>query len=158
MPLNFDKHAQKGNLFLKELAEELGNKKDTEHAGRILRAVFCTLRNHITVEESFQLMAQLPMALKSVYVSGWAPAKKIERKTRKRDDFINEVITADGRSAQKDFSRSAYGIDAVEAVFRTMNRYVSAGELDDVKAVLPQEIKELITDSLVEKKKPIHIK
>src|ERR1035437_3474255 len=34
MPLNFDKHAQKGNQFLKELAAEFGDGANTRRAGR----------------------------------------------------------------------------------------------------------------------------
>lgn len=153
MPLNFDKHAQKGNRFLKELAQELDDKKDIDRAGRILRAVFSTLRTHLTLDENFQLMAQLPMALKSVYIIGWSPSRKSIEKNRKKVDFINEVINSDGRSAQKDFLRPTDGEKAVKAVFRTMNRYVSSGEFNDIKAVLPEELKELINDSLDEKNK-----
>jgi uncharacterized protein (DUF2267 family) len=152
MSLNFDSYAQKGNLFLKELAEELGNKKDTERAGRILRAVFSTLRNHITPEESFQLMSQLPMALKSVYVTGWSPAKEPVGKIKSKHDFITEVITEDGRASQKDFPRSTDGENAVKAVFRTLKNYVSYGEFEDIMAVMPKEIKELIAQSIEEKK------
>jgi uncharacterized protein (DUF2267 family) len=68
MPLNFENHAQKGNKFLKELAEKLGDKTDTAKAGRMLRAVFQALRNHLTLEENFQLLSQLPVALKGIYV------------------------------------------------------------------------------------------
>ena len=67
MALDFEKYAAKGNEFLNRLAENLGD-EDRAHAARILRSTFRGLRNHLTVEESFQLLAQLPMALKSVYV------------------------------------------------------------------------------------------
>lgn len=55
MPLNFNKQAEKGEKFLNELVLELGNKTNKSKAGRILRSVFKTLRNHLTIEENFTL-------------------------------------------------------------------------------------------------------
>lgn len=153
MPLNFNNQALKGNLFLEQLAEALGDKKDIDRAGRILRSVFNVLRNHLTLEENFQLLAQLPVALKGVYVNGWSPAKKPAGKMKNKHDFIMEMIAEDGRSSQKDFQRSSYGEKAVKAVFGTMQNYVSYGEFDDIRAIMPKEIKELITDSIDKKRK-----
>ena len=70
---SFDHHAQRGNEFLHLLAFELGDKSNKEAAERITRAVFRSLRNLLTLEENFQLIAQLPLILKGLYVEGWAP-------------------------------------------------------------------------------------
>lgn len=67
MSLDFEKNARKGNEFVRRLAEELGAPLDK--AGRIIGAVFHALRNRLSHEESFQLLAQLPVSLKSVYVA-----------------------------------------------------------------------------------------
>ena len=91
MPINFDKHAQKGNEFINELALALGDKKERSKAGRILRAVFTALREHLSLEENFQFLSQLPAALKVVYIDGWMPTHHHEN-SRKKVDFILEVI------------------------------------------------------------------
>lgn len=143
MPLNFDKHATKGKLFLSQLSVDLGDGMDTDQAGRILKSVMHALRNHLTLEENFQLLAQLPMALKGLYVDGWSPMKG-RFIGRKKVDFLNEVMLSDGQNATVDFPSLRYTEHAVTTVFSTLRKYVSDGEMEDIRAVLPREIKSLI--------------
>ncbi len=70
MTLDFEKYAAKGNEFINKLAEHLNDPDNRDRAGRILRSVLRALRNRLTVEESLQLISQLPMAIKAVYVEG----------------------------------------------------------------------------------------
>jgi uncharacterized protein (DUF2267 family) len=77
MALDFEKYAAKGNEFVRLVAEDLQVSHD--RAGRIIRAVFHALRNRLNHEESFQLLAQLPMVLKGVYVDGWHFDKDFHR-------------------------------------------------------------------------------
>jgi uncharacterized protein (DUF2267 family) len=146
MPINFIKHAEKGNLFLKELALELGDESNTAKAGRILQAVFKTLRNYLTLEENFQLLSQLPMALKSIYINGWRPFAKYEV-SRKRSGFIEDVIASEGKNSWMDFSNLEDGEFAVNAVFKTMRKYVSEGEFKDIEAILPKQLKALVREN-----------
>jgi len=44
--------------------------------GRIVRSVFHVLRDMLSTEESLQLIAQLPMALKSLYMDGTTTNQK----------------------------------------------------------------------------------
>jgi len=57
MPLDFEKYAMKGNEFVNLLAKNLGDETGRARARRILRSVFRTLRNHLTLEESSDLLA-----------------------------------------------------------------------------------------------------
>jgi uncharacterized protein (DUF2267 family) len=123
MPLNFDKYAAKGNEFINALETELEN-KGRDHAARVLRSVFRALRNRLSVNESMQFAAQLPMALKAVYIDGWKPGKK-QKRIQTMDDFANEVIHEDGLT-----------------VMRTLSNYVSAGEMKDISSVFPISMKE----------------
>ena len=156
--MDFNKHAQKGNNYLKELATELGDSSDINRAGRILRAVFHTLRNHIPQEESFQLISQLPMMLKAVYVDSWIPNKQ-KNTSRKQNQFIEEIMQDDWFTLRKDFSKMEDGIKATKAVFRVLKNHISEGEFKDIEATLPKEIKELLKDRFEYKKikiKTIH--
>lgn len=76
MALNFNQYAQEGNAFLNEYTKQLGVGKDTEKAGRIFVSIMHALREIISVEESLQFIAQLPMFLKGAYVNGWNPKKE----------------------------------------------------------------------------------
>ena len=93
MSLDFEKYAAKGNEFVRLVADEL--EVSREKAGRIIRSVFHALRNRLTHEESFQLMAQLPMVLKGVYVDGWHFDKDLDR-IRHINDFLDEIRTKTG--------------------------------------------------------------
>jgi uncharacterized protein (DUF2267 family) len=140
MALDFEKYAMKGTEFLSLLKESLGT-EDDGHAARILRSTFRVLRNHFTFEESLQLLSQLPMAIKSVYVDGW---KKGEyKRIHNVDDFLLEIIQKDGDSARRDFVDNEEILDSVRAVIDTMRVYVSAQEMDQALATLPREIRGL---------------
>ena len=89
MALNFNKYATEGNTFLKEYTKEMNLGKDTEKAGRILAAILHSLRDIITIEESLQFIAQLPMFLKAVYVNGWTLRGKKKLKIKQMAEFID---------------------------------------------------------------------
>ncbi len=137
--MDFNKYAAKGNEFLNRLAENLGNPDNRDHAARVLRSTLHVIRDYITIEESIQLLAQLPMMLKAVYVEGWSTAEKNTR-IKTIDDFAAEVIHRDGNSAWRDFSNRDEVIQHIRKVIETLASYVSSGELEDVFSVLPKEI------------------
>lgn len=147
MSLNFEKNAAKGNEFLNQLTIELGIPNDKVKAGRILRSVLKTLRNRLTVEESMQFIAQLPMAIKALYIDGWKISKQPER-MKTVDDFMIGVLTEDRLAAISDFTSEEQTKAAIEAVFRTLSRYVSEGEFKDMIAVVPKELKEFFEESI----------
>lgn len=139
MSLQFYAYARKGHEFLDEVARELSI-SDVDRAGRLTRCVFRALRNKLTVPESFKLIAQLPMALKAVYMDGWKhPDDSIGTTTA--SDFISEVIKEDDRSAWRDFSTEDEVKDAVSAVFRVLASHTVAGEFLNIVKVLPQELR-----------------
>lgn len=141
MTLNFEKYAAKGNEFVNKVAVRLGDEENRDRAGRVLRSVLKALRNRITIEESLQLLSQLPMAIKSVYVEGWKVQHEFVR-IKTIEDLAEEVMKEDGLSAWRDFSSTAEAIDAIEAVMKTLADYVTAGELHDVIDLMPKEIKQ----------------
>lgn len=146
MPINFRKHAQKGEAFLNELALALGDPADTARAGRVLRAVLYTFRDRIPPVESLQLIAQLPLFIKAVYVDGWQIGHENSR-IRHLDDFIQAVRQADGRRGNTDFTSDAEVEEAIHAVFRVIKSYVSEGEIEDVIAGLPMELRPLVAEA-----------
>lgn len=144
MSLHFQEHARKGEEFIKEIAAELGT-EDIDRAGRVFRSVIRALRSRMTIEESFQLIAQLPMAIKSVYVEGMkvnlhpAHFNHIEQ-------FREQVIREDDWAALKDYYYDGAVEEAIYAVFKVLSRHVSAGEMSKVLEVLPAEIRLLFQD------------
>ncbi len=140
--MDFLKYAHKGNQFLAEVAKELGEDYTINESGRIVRSVLHVLRDIISLEESLQLISQLPMALKSVYVDGWnnhRPNKRI----RHMDHFIHAVVEKDGPPGRSDFGAKSDRLLKIQVVFRVLKRYVSKGEIEDIRAVLPKDLKVL---------------
>ncbi len=144
--MNFEKYAEKGNLFVKELAQELGCPDNKKKAGRILKAVLKALRNRLSHEESMHLLAQLPMCIKAIYVDGWKLSETPE-KIKNVSEFVEEVMKYDRPRAQQDFADKDDAIRAIKAVFRVIKRHISDGEAQDVEAELPKQLKELWEDA-----------
>jgi uncharacterized protein (DUF2267 family) len=145
MSLNFEKYAAKGNELVNMLAGDLQVPRDK--AGRILRAVLHGLRNRLNIDESFELLSQLPMALKAVYVDGWKPSRKFKR-IQHLSEFLDEIRKEDRNQAGYDFGNNTKATEAVKAVFRTLSYFISDGETHDMAEMMPGEIKKLIKETL----------
>ncbi|MCX7760549.1 MAG: DUF2267 domain-containing protein [Hydrogenothermaceae bacterium] len=142
--MNFEKYVEKGNLFLKELAQEIGVPDDRDRAGRILRTVLHVLRDRLTLEESFDLISQLPMCIKAIYVDGWKPKPVPDKSIKSVEDFVQAVLEHDARAAGKDFGNEEHALQMIKAVFRVIKRHVSDGEFQDIKGDLPKHLKPLL--------------
>jgi uncharacterized protein (DUF2267 family) len=135
----FESAIRTTNTWLNELTEELGW-EDRHRACRALRAALHALRDRLTVAEAVDLGAQLPMLLRGLYYEGWDPNGKPVRE-RKREDFRAHIAAA----FRDDPAASPEG--AAWAVFKVLQRHVSAGEIGDVKGLLPAEIRALWPES-----------
>lgn len=142
----FDKHAQEGNTFLAQLAREMGEPDDPKKAERVLKAVLHTLRDRLTLEESFQLMAQFPLFLKGLYASEWKPRQEPLR-IRHVEEFIGQASIRD-RSAEQDFVNTERAAFLIKKVFQVLGQYVSDGEWQDVLDNLPKQLHPLVAPAL----------
>ena len=145
MTTPFDKYAAKGNDLLHLLSEDI--QISNEKAFRILKAVLHVLRDHVNINESMQLMSQLPVAIKGIYVEQWHVGAAVKR-LHTANDFFDEVCRYDKGMVLQDFENYEAVEKSVKAVFRTLNYYLSEGEFEDIIAVMPGEIKKLIEGSI----------
>ncbi|MBQ0732915.1 DUF2267 domain-containing protein [Aquimarina celericrescens] len=143
MALNFNQYAVEANTFLEEYAEELNLKDNRDKAGRILSAILHGLRELISVEESLQLIAQLPMFLKAVYVNGWSSKSKKE-KVKHMEAFIDLVRTFDGATSIYDFESNEVAEHYINTTFFVLRKYISRGEMEDIRDELPKNLKDMI--------------
>lgn len=132
----FDKAVQKANLWIKEVMQEL-RWEDRERAYVALRSTLQALRDRLTVEEAAELGAQLPMLLRGVYYEGWKPTGK-PVKERHKSEFLAHIDRAFRNDTGAESERVA------RAVFKVLARRVSAGEMEDVRHMLPREIGALL--------------
>lgn len=147
MGLNFNQFAKEANSFLKAYAKQMNLNNDIEKAGRILSATLHGLRDMISTEESLQLIAQFPMFLKAVYVNGWSLKKK--RKVKNLVDFIDLVRRYDGNTSIHDFESDEKAENYIKTTFIVLRKYVSLGELEDIRTELPKDLKFIIYQSVM---------
>lgn len=129
----FDQSLETTKEWLREVQELMGL-DDEQRAFRVMRAVLQTLRDRLTIEEAAQFAAQLPMFLQGVYYHGWTPTGK-PIKIRNRQEFLDRV--AEGLLREHDPE------EACRTVFRVLEERMPGGEIEDVKRILPEAIRDL---------------
>jgi uncharacterized protein (DUF2267 family) len=131
----FDTTIQKTNIWLNDLMQVLGE-PDRHRAYQALRVTLHALRDRLTVDEVAQLAAQLPMLIRGFYYEGWDPTDKPLRE-RQKQQFLarieRELRVADCIDPER----------VSRAVFTVLAKRVSEGEIEDVKHILPAEIRDL---------------
>lgn len=145
MALNFNQYAHDAEQFVKEVAVASGKPDDVAQAGRMLRAVLHAFRNRLTPPESLQLISQFPMLIKAIYVDGWRISDEAKR-LRHWGDFIEAVREEGGRATLHDFVSDREVEHAIHAVFKVIKYHVSAGEIRDIMATLPEELRPLLSN------------
>jgi len=78
----------------------------------------------------------LPMLVRGFYFEGWTLKGK-PRKERHKEDFLAHV-----KEAFKD-NVTVNPQQVVRAVFKVLAKHTSAGEIEDVKHILPKALREL---------------
>ena len=130
----FDRTIQETNTWLHAISEEMGDPR-RHVAYHALRGVLFALRDRLTVEEAFDLAAQLPMLMRGLYFEGYRPAGKPEKYHRAAflEKVSRELQQADRVNPEK----------ATRAVFRVLERHISKGEIADVREGLPEDLRRL---------------
>lgn len=130
----FDRTIHKTNIWLKNLMEIM-DCTDRQKAYAALRGTLHALRDRLTIDETAQFAAQLPMLIRGFYYEGWDPTGK-PVKERHRDQFLARI--------QREMER--YDVDperVARAVFLVVENRISEGEIEDVQHLLPREIRDL---------------
>jgi uncharacterized protein (DUF2267 family) len=143
MSIHFDKFASDGNAFIKDLCMRFNYPDRRKQASIIIKAVLHTLRDSITIQESLDVLAQLPMFLKAVYVENWKYREKPKRH-RTIEDFTRAVEEEQRAYGETRFDWHISTEEIVRTVFDALGKYVSEGEFEDIAAELPGPVKDLV--------------
>jgi uncharacterized protein (DUF2267 family) len=135
-PAIIEHSVEKAHIWLKEVANELGD-DDRVYAYRALRAVLHTLRDRLTVDVAAKLAAQLPTLVRGIYYEDWVPSRT-PLAIHDLDAFLDHVAREGGMTGETEASI------ATTAVARVLRAHVSAGEIDNVLTILPDQFKVLI--------------
>ncbi|HWP24989.1 MAG TPA: DUF2267 domain-containing protein [Xanthobacteraceae bacterium] len=132
---SLDHTLQLTHIWINELDEKLGwNNKPRSY--RLLRAVMHALRDWLQVNEAADFAAQLPVLLRGVFYEQWRPGAGPVRK-RSKAAFLARV--------QEEFKGDPLILSPREiaAVFELISSKITAGEVEDVRNGLPEEVREL---------------
>lgn len=128
-----DHTVQLTHEWINELADRLDWSSQRD-ALRLLRVTLHQVRDHLLVDEVAQLAAQLPLLIRGMFFEGWVP-KNTPVKQRHLQDFISDIEQHVGSVA--DYR----GSEDIQKVFKLINARISRGEILDVRASLPEEIR-----------------
>ena len=130
---SFKTTEDKTNRVLREIEETYGWPKERRNQSyAALRAVLHALRDRLSVEETAQLGAQLPMLIRGIYYAEWKPSRVPQRLNR--EEFLQRI-------RQQFPYEIEGGIENLErTVLRALRRYITDGEWDDIKATLPKDL------------------
>ena len=117
--------------FVKDVAGRIGG--DRARAEAAIEATLVTLAERLTPGEAQDLIAQLPVELKLTLRPPLAPTP------RSADEFVATVAEREGVDDTGAARRDA------RAVLQTLQLAVSAGEMNEVLAQLPEDYADLIT-------------
>lgn len=131
----FDSTVQTTNEWLREVMDRLGT-ADKHRAYLALRVVLHALRDRLPVQEAVDLGAQLPMLVRGFYYEGWR-LHDATRESRRLADLLAHVHASFKKDPEVDPEM------VVRAVFETLTRHISEGEIGDVISALPAELKKL---------------
>ena len=130
----FDETLHATNTWLHKVTSRMG--WDDREKGRLLRLCLHTVRDRMPVGEAAHLSAQLPLLLRGVFFEGWRPAK-VPLPVQTVEEFLAPLQK--GFASERHFDAEA----AFREVVDVMRMHVSAGEMEDVRRVMPDESKRL---------------
>lgn len=140
----FDKYLHEANTYTSELAAELGHENEPVKAIRLLRAVLHTIRDRITMSESLDLISQLPMVLKSLYVEQWKYHEKPPLNYKDLEGFAREVEKEQERIGEQSFNWDEPTEDLCKIVLSSLReKYLTEGQAVHVMGQMPKEVREL---------------
>lgn len=121
--------------WINELAGRL-DWSSKRSALRLMRVTLHHIRDHLMVDELAQLSAQLPLFIRGFFFEGWMP-KQTPIRERHAIDFIATI------SAKMDDTEEYRGREDIKCVFDLLNARISKGQIEDVRATLPEDIRAL---------------
>ena len=130
----FDKTLQTTHVWLGDIMDRLG--EDRHRAWKALTAVLRVLRDRLPVELAAHLGSQLPLLVRGAYYDHFTP-ERMQADLDRPEEFADAVAAELGDAGDIDAE------DAIAAVFATLERHVTEGQLAKVRHALPRALQML---------------
>lgn len=127
-------------LWIDEVSALIKMSERKDLAWSTLRAVLHALRDRMTTEDVFHLSAQLPTLIRGMYFEGYHFGNKPERMNV--DGLLLRINQGMGPAPKVD------GKQAFKAVLWVLHNHVSKGEMDNIYAIMPKDIRTLWNESM----------
>ena len=131
----FDKTVQTTNIWLDEIMDRIG--PDRQTAWKVLSTVLHKIRDRLQPDLAAHLAAQLPLLVRGAYYDLYEPAKQ-PSDIATGEEFVEDV------ARWLSDSRGVDPKEAILAVFAVLDRHVSEGQMANVRAALPKDIRKVI--------------
>jgi uncharacterized protein (DUF2267 family) len=135
VPPTISHAVQQMQEWLKEL-EATADLSSEKEALSVLRAVLHQLRDRLTVDESVQFAAQLPLIVRGIYYEGWQPRHVPNKEIGSREDFLDALTV-------RLLPHRLPPEPITQSVFALLAHHLDPGEISDVIGQLPDDIKGL---------------
>lgn len=130
-----DRTWQKTHEWVNELRDRL-DWSSYQDALRLLRVTLHQIRDRVHVNEAAQLSAQLPILIRGMFFEGWQP-HLVPLPERRAGDLVDAIEHHVGDVMEY------RGRQDIVTVFKLLNARISAGEVNDIRANLPEGIRAL---------------
>ncbi len=130
-----DRTWQKAHEWVNELRDRLDWSSDRDTL-RLLRITLHQIRDRVHVNEVAQFSAQLPILIRGMFFEGWQP-NLVPLPERRASDLIQAIEHHVGDVIEY------RGQQDIVTVFKFLNARISAGEVNDIRANLPEDIRAL---------------
>lgn len=140
--VNLERFGHEANRFINEVADELGT-SDGQQALRITRAVLHAVRDRIPADDAVQFSQGLITVIRGIYFEQY-DLSRTPVVIRSQDEFISFVRNKNREAAMSDFPTREHVIQGIKAVFRVLERNMDYGQVEQIKRLVSDEVRELI--------------
>lgn len=133
--LVFEKHIFESYRWVYETALALDRTGEPSLAYHGLRGVLFALRDRMPLEEVFQFSAQMPVHIRGIFFEGYNPTNKPQK------FHVAELLDRIEQEVRPQSDLDPRNI--FKAVLQVLHQHISEGELNDIYAAMPGDIKTL---------------
>ncbi|MDP3882033.1 MAG: DUF2267 domain-containing protein [Nanoarchaeota archaeon] len=139
---SIEKTMQTTNHWLNELGQDLGI-ADKQIVYTAFKTVLSVIRDRLTVEEISDFAAELPVLIRGAFYEEWNPSK-----TPIKMKHIDEMYVLFLERYKGPLILDPKMV--IPKIIGFLSKKVSAGEMKDIKSILPKELKEFwaVSESL----------
>ncbi len=146
--ISFDKFAHDAHNYLNYVAEELEHPEEKQRVLIIWRSVMHTVRDRIHLGESFQIVDNLPMIFKGIFVENWNYSEKPRLNYDSLEQMKNEVKKLQAQKGEEDFPWKKSTEEIIAITLNSLKKFMSESHLEEVINQMPKEIKEYLTEKV----------